>query len=569
LTNPPQTKNSSLLPWSASLLILFFCLFGNLGAIGLLGPDEPRYVWIARAMAQTGDWVTPRLYGQPWFEKPILYYWLAAIGFLLHLPAEWAARLPSAFAALVAAVAIGWLASQFWKRDSPEATLASTPNILSPALFAPLLFATTVGAIGFSRAATPDMLFSAFIALAMACAADVLRTRNLLRSSASPRTTPHSDSFLLALFGAFLGFAVLAKGPAAIILAGGAIVLWAIASKQWLALLRFLHPYALASFCLIALPWYILCALRNPDFLRVFIFQHNFERYLTPVFQHPQPFWFFVPITLLALLPWTAALWPLAQEALRLWREKSWQASPGFFFACWAVFPVAFFSFSQSKLPSYILPAVAPLALLCAIALSHLIVSATSQRIRKITGFAIAATWLLLGISAAIWVHKMPLPEHEALRDPTVPAAFVAMIGAVAIAILATRPRGAAKVTSLSLALTTLLVLMAGLGILPRLDPYVSARWHAQLLRNDRHPDRIFLYHLPRAWGYGLAFYLGRELPEWSAGDPDPALVLTTPRGLAEIRQLHRFYGDLEENYQGILYVPIQPVPRSHSATKQ
>ena len=99
-------------------LRLLICLFGNLGAIGLVGPDEPRYAWIARAMAETGDWITPRLYGQPWFEKPILYYWAAAAGFWLHLPAEWAARLPSAFAALAAALAIGWLAQKHYDRDA-------------------------------------------------------------------------------------------------------------------------------------------------------------------------------------------------------------------------------------------------------------------------------------------------------------------------------------------------------------------------------------------------------------------------------------------------------------------
>ena len=81
-----------------------------------------------------------------------------------------------------------------------------------------------------------------------------------------------------------------------------------------------------------ALPWYILCAMRNPDFLRVFIFQHNFERYLTPLFQHRQPFWFFIPITLLAILPWTALLWPVTREALRLWREKSLQRFPRILF---------------------------------------------------------------------------------------------------------------------------------------------------------------------------------------------------------------------------------------------
>ena len=104
-------------------LVALICLFGNLGAMGLVGPDEPRYAWIARAMAETGDWVTPRLYGQPWFEKPVLYYWAAAAGFRLHLPAEWAARLPSALAALATALAIGWLAREHY--DGDAASLSS------------------------------------------------------------------------------------------------------------------------------------------------------------------------------------------------------------------------------------------------------------------------------------------------------------------------------------------------------------------------------------------------------------------------------------------------------------
>ncbi len=116
---------------------------------------------------------------------------------------------------------------------------------------------------------------------------------------------PAETRLPLLLFGAFLGAAVLAKGPAAIVLAGGAIGLWALATKQWRAALRVAHPFAIAAFCVVALPWYVLCAVRNPDFLRVFLWQHNFERYITPMFQHRQPFWYFGPIVLLALLPWT------------------------------------------------------------------------------------------------------------------------------------------------------------------------------------------------------------------------------------------------------------------------
>jgi 4-amino-4-deoxy-L-arabinose transferase-like glycosyltransferase len=500
-------------------------------------------------MAQTGDWVTPRLYGQPWFEKPILYYWLAAIGFLLHLPAEYAARLPSAFAALAAAVAIAWLAARFHG--------AETRSIANPEFLAPLLFATTVGAIGFARAATPDMLFSSFIALSMAAAAEVL-CRNRFLGEQLP-LVENSDGIPLALFGAFLGLAVLAKGPAAVILAGGALLLWCTASRHWRALLRFFHPVALAAFCVIALPWYALCAMRNPNFIHVFIFQHNFERYLTPVFQHPQPFWFFVPITLLALLPWTVFLYPAVQHGLQFWRrEKYRRSSPGLFFGCWTIFPILFFSFSQSKLPSYILPAIPPASLILAIALHRML--GDSQQLRRAATIA-AATWLILGVCAAAALHFMPPAQHDALRAPVLFAAAAAISGA---AIIFWRSRHSTDETvSAAILLPALLVFVVSVALLPRLDPFISARWHAQLMRNDRHPDRIFAYQLPRAWSYGLAFYLGRELPEWSAADPNPALVLTTPRGLTGIRQLHRFSGELEENYEGILYVPIQPLPRS------
>ncbi len=397
--SPDRHSKNNLWVWASSAVAMFVCLFGHLGAMGLVGPDEPRYAWIARAMAETGDWVTPRLYGQPWFEKPALYYWAAAIGFRLHFPAEWAARLPSAFAALAAAITIGWLARKFYG--------ATPPSAWNPALLAPLIFSTSVAAISFARAATPDMLFSACIALAMASAASILDANGALcalaqktpgsppDASSAPQSarppcracSPRRNALSCASFGVFLGLAVLAKGPAAIILAGGAIGLWALITKNWRAAFRAAHPFAIAAFCVVALPWYILCAVHNPDFLRVFIFQHNFERYLTPLFQHPQPFWFFISITLLAILPWTALLWPATREALQLWREKSLHDSPGFFFACWAIFPVLFFSFSQSKLPSYILPAVPPLALLIAIPLSEMLRKQDAEKSSQENGF--------------------------------------------------------------------------------------------------------------------------------------------------------------------------------------
>ncbi len=531
--------------WLMAALVLLICLFGNLGAMGLVGPDEPRYAWIARAMAETGDWITPRLYGQPWFEKPILYYWAAAAGFRLHLPAEWAARLPSALAALAAALAIGWLARKHSDRDAA--------SLSSPDLLAVLIFSTSVAAIGFSRAATPDMLFSASVTLAMASAAHAFWRAGAFGADDKYGGTPIADLLPIALFGAFLGFGVLAKGPAAIILAGGAIGLWTLATKRWRVALRVAHPLAIAAFCVVALPWYVLCAIRNPDFIRTFIFQHNFERYLTPMFRHRQPFWFFLPITLLALLPWTVFLWPAFQEALRVWRTKSWARSPGFFFGCWAVFPIIFFSFSQSKLPGYILPAVPPLALLCAISAPHAL-RRSSVRRRALLA-CIGISWLLIGLAAAHTIGRIN-PGLAGLSRFLGGGAV--MFGLFLIA--ASFYRTGQLVIPLCILFVAAGLEIANLRLLPELDRFYSARPHADFMRNDLRPDRIFTYQLSRSWDYGLAFYFRRQLPEWSPHDPDAALVLTTPAGLREISRLDRFRGSLNENYEGILYVPVMRV---------
>jgi len=550
-------QRANLVAHVASGLIVVVCLFSHLGAIGLVGPDEPRYVWIARAMASSGDWVTPRLYGQPWFEKPVLYYWAAALGFLIHLPAEWAARLPSAFAALAAAIAIGWLGWKFYGAESWPFT--------SPFLTAPLIFSTSIAAIGFARAAGPDMLFSAALTVTIASSAVVLSRRGVLHSENDKQAnTNRSDYLALAIFGASLALAVLAKGPAGILLAAGALGIWALATSRWRDVFRLVHPIVIAVFCVVALPWYVLCDLRNPDFLHIFIFQHNFERYLTPIFQHRQPFWYFVPILILGLLPWTVCLWPAFEEGLQLWRQKSWSDSPGFFFGCWAVFPLLFFSFSQSKLPGYILPAFPPLALLTAVGLQRRISAQKSavplDPIARWVLAAIGVTWIALALSAAHWVNRLPAAARDVTEKMISHISIIVIAGGIVIAALGfLRNRGALL---LSFFLVAFCVEIAGARILPALDPFISARFHGDLLRNHRHPDRVFTFQLTRSWQYGLNFYLGREVAEWSPADPEAALVLTTPQGLEEIRKTGRVQGALDEPYEGILYVPVLPAAR-------
>src|SRR5262249_32842383 len=221
--------------WAVLIFVtLCVCYFSHLGAIGFVGPDEPRYAWVARDMAETGDRITPRLYGKPWFEKPPLYYWFAAVSFRLFGVSEAAARLPSAVAALLATLALAWLAWRLYGSETARWLL--------------ILLPTSVGMIGFSHAASTDMLFAATLTLALVSACAVLRLVQAPLRLAS------------LLFGFFLGLAVLAKGPAAMILVGGAVFFWALFSKRWRDAFRLLHPAAIVAFFVTALPWYLMCA---------------------------------------------------------------------------------------------------------------------------------------------------------------------------------------------------------------------------------------------------------------------------------------------------------------------
>jgi 4-amino-4-deoxy-L-arabinose transferase-like glycosyltransferase len=547
LTDSPKPKTRTIF---AATIIVATCLFTHLGALGLVGPDEPRYVWIARAMAQTGDWVTPRLYGAPWFEKPILYYWAAALGFSLDLPAEWAARLPSAVAALAAALAIAWLG---WKFYAPTDQLAQTNVSPSPALLAPVIFSTGVAAIGFARAATPDMLFAASIALAMASAASYLSESGALHHSNPSMNDRKSSIATLVFFGAFLGLGVLAKGPAALILAGGATAIWALATSHLRQALRLAHPVAIAAFSVVALPWYVICAHRNPDFLHVFIFQHNFQRYLTPLFQHRQPFWFFIPITLLAVLPWTPFLISGALQGRETLRDRNWKNSPGFFLACWALFPILFFSLSQSKLPSYILPAIPPLALLLAASVNYAF--ARSRTLSITISSLVAITWLILGVGAA---------EYFAADPQSVPASKMLLALAIATAVLSIvfgfKPNLKLFVFTSALA-AAIAVEIAGSVLLPNLDPFVSARDRANWI-TEAPQAQFYTFHLQRSWNYGLAFYAEHPIEEWSPDNPAAASLFTTSQGLIELKKLGRFSGSVNPAERGIRYVKIGTAAR-------
>jgi 4-amino-4-deoxy-L-arabinose transferase-like glycosyltransferase len=471
------------------LLLLYVCLFSGLGALGLVGPDEPRYAAIARAMAETHDWVTPRLWGTPWFEKPVLYYWTAGIAMRLFGVSEFAARLPSALAALLAVVAVAWTALRSYG--------------LGAAWYSLLMLPTSVAMIGFSRAASPDMLFAGLLTAAMAVASEMLQ---------KPRPGP----LLRCAFGFFLGAAVLAKGPAAVILAGGATLLWAAISRQWRAPFRFLHPLIIAVFCATALPWYVLCALRNPDFLRVFIWQHNFERYLTPIFEHRQPFWFFGVVIVAAIVPWLPFIISSVASTISGLKSIERMNSPVVFIGCWALFTLLFFSMSQSKLPGYILPAIpAAVLLLCAST------AKLAQQESRLLSWMTAGVGLIFptgtGIALAEWTYapKIEFMLHaEIVRGLQITLAAAIAFGGLIVGYSIRRKINEAIFVAAFA--TGVLILLANRFILPGTDRIVSARPAGTYVSHKLPPDEVAVYQLPRGYEYGLNYYFNAALSEWT-----------------------------------------------------
>jgi 4-amino-4-deoxy-L-arabinose transferase-like glycosyltransferase len=496
---PTKSTPAARIGWAVLILVtLYVCYFSHLGAIGFVGPDEPRYAWIARDMAETGDWVTPRLYGKPWFEKPPLFYWGAALSFKLFGVNEAAARMPSAISALLATLALAWLALNLYGAETAGWLL--------------LLLPTTVGMIGFSHAAATDMPFSAMLTIAMVCAAAVL---GLIRDENSP-VVPRTPWLALILFGFFLGLAVLAKGPAAIILCGGAVLFWALFTKRWRDAFRLLHPAAIAAACLTALPWYILCARRNPDFFRIFIIEHNFKRYLTPEFQHIQPFWYYGPIVVVAIFPWSVLLLILGSDIVLTFRERLWRKSKSLFLALWTIFPLAFFSISQSKLPGYVLPALPPLVTLSARSLC----SAFQRSSTTTRWVAIAIALLLMVPSSVLWyLALIPAGGSGVQFDQSrlVWASICAFAGLFALILaLWNRPQFTflIAVVAVVFSLTTLQRVLEA-----RNGEGLSMRASVQAARDhwpDFVPGHAFSFKLRRADQFGLNFYLLREVPVWS-----------------------------------------------------
>ena len=433
-------QRSTLAKRAAPLLFLvatfLFYLYG-LGHLPLLGPDEPRYAQVGREMYLRGDMVTPTLGGHTWFEKPALLYWMMMASYSAFGVSEWAARLGPALCGLLTTLLIFWMGRRV---ERAFATGAGTRGGLG--LWSGVAMASSMGLIVFSRGASFDIIVTMTVTAALSCffVSEIERDKR-------------RQQWLMAGFYAGIGASLLAKGLVGIVVPFGVIGLYYLLRREWprrsvwLSLLWGI-PLAVA----LAATWYAPVIIRHGwTFLDEFFIQHHFARYVSNKYRHPQPFYFYLPIMLMLVLPWTAFLVASLKGARRWkWREQTVESRFNVFALAWLVAPVLFFSFSGSKLPGYVLPALPGAALLVGerlrgfvrreegnaamsvtgalllvLALAAILYAAKTREVTIACALLIAAPLMLAGVLAMLWKQRRALRVEVILSAMFISTALV------------------------------------------------------------------------------------------------------------------------------------------------
>jgi 4-amino-4-deoxy-L-arabinose transferase-like glycosyltransferase len=455
----------------------------ELGGVGVLQADEPRYLAIGHAMARSGDWVTPRLWGSPWFEKPPLLYWMTAIGAASGLGPEVAGRLPVAALSL----AFLWTAYSLLAREFGR----------QAAGVAVALLATSAGWFTYSELALTDLPLAVFFSLA------VLLTLPLLRA----RPDTNHLSLRLFLIGACLGLAMLAKG----------LVPVALALPFFWFLRRFWRKWWLtfAAAAVLALPWYSAVYLRNGyPFIQDFFLKHHFERLYSASLQHVQPWYYYFPVLLGGLFPWTPLVAFFFKRAT-VWDERRR------FLATIVVFGFLFFSVSLNKLPGYLLPLLPALFALLGAELE------TRSLVQVSRWWLVPSACLI----ALIPVLALLLPASLANGRVSMASLHVGRtewfyIFLPLIAVVLTR-------RSWLGAILILCFVMAGIYLklesFPVMNERVSARglWQREIQSKS---DSLCDAGTNREWLYGIEFYRGAALPPCANGGSFQFEIRSTDR---------------------------------------
>ena len=324
----------------AVLTIVIGILFSfMLGSRPLSVPDEGRYVEIPREMVVTGDYITPRLNGVKYFEKPVLFYWLESLSIRLFGLDEFTLRLWPALLALAGCLAVYGAGRRLYGR---QAGILSATVLATSALYYAL-----------SRLIVLDMPVTVLLTIALL---------SFLVGTHEP--AGWRRRILLWTFYAFTALAVLTKGLIGIVIPAMVIGVWILLLGEWRLLKTIELPSGLALFLLIAVPWHVLVSRANPEFLNFYFVHEHVQRFLTKIHHRYRPAWFFIPVLAGGLFPWTAFLVQAVGFSLPgTWRERH-EHRDALFLILWAGTVFLFFSASSSKLIPYILPVFPPLALL-------------------------------------------------------------------------------------------------------------------------------------------------------------------------------------------------------------
>lgn len=369
------------------IVVIAFYLYG-LGHIPLLGPDEPRYAQVAREMLLRSDLVTPTLGGHTWFEKPALLYWLMIAAYKLFGVHEWTARLGPTICGMLTIAAV-WLVGREVDR---------TEKARNFGFYCLLVTASCLGLIVFSRAASFDVVIT------------MTTTWSLAFFILHELPTTRNKRGLLAGFYAFVGLSLIAKGLVGLVIPFGVVGVYYLLRCRWPQRSVWLSliwgvPLALAVSAL----WYgPVIARHGWSFIDEFFIQHHFARYVSNKYHHPQPIYFYPAIILMLAVPWTPFLiWAWVKARRWTWRANDSVSIVRVFSLAWLVLPIVFFSFSGSKLPGYILPALPAAAILIADVLSP-------KKIAMPVSIASATVVLVL---VALHFFAAPFANHESLRD--------------------------------------------------------------------------------------------------------------------------------------------------------
>ncbi len=394
------------------LLLFILCYILPLGIRPLMIPDETRYAEIPREMIRTGDWIVPRLDGLRYFEKPVLGYWIEAGAQSLFGRNRFAVRLPVAVAAALTAFILFLLVRRFTSETST-------------AHLTVIIYLTFIEVFILGIFNVLDGFLNLFLTGAMV---------SFFFANREPE--PIKERFFLALFGVFCGLSFLAKGFLAFAIPGVVVIPYMIWTGETRKLLRTAW-LPIVSALIVVLPWSLLVWRRAPDFWRYFFWVQHIQRFFSSGnSQHPQPFWFFLPVLAAGMLPWTP-IFPAIISGLKKLRPFSHLTK---FALCWFAFPFILLSASHGKLITYILPCYPPLAILTAAGLTAYLRQSSGKAFSVGTRVAAGIAGLLamtLFLSRWAWVPGAPGHGTEAWKWA---AACLALFGAAGLFFLSPRP---------------------------------------------------------------------------------------------------------------------------------